>query len=92
MTARLTLLDGLARDADIFELVSELAPLHPRNNTFPGEVFLLLAADARRRPVQRSDAARTSRCVVALWDAWLLAYPPIGAVTWLPALALRAAP
>ena len=40
------LLYGLARDADILELVSELAPLHPRNNTFPGEVFLRLAADA----------------------------------------------
>ena len=46
MTARQTLLDGLARDADIFELVSELAPLHPRDNTFPGEVFLHLAVDA----------------------------------------------
>ena len=46
MTARRILLDGLARDADIFELVSELAPLHPRDNTFPGEVFLHLAADA----------------------------------------------
>ena len=46
MTARRALLDRLARDADIFELVSELAPLHPRNNTFPGEVFLHLAADA----------------------------------------------
>ncbi len=45
-TARRVLLDGLARDADIFELVSELAPLHPRDNTFPGEVFLRLAADA----------------------------------------------
>jgi hypothetical protein len=45
-TARQTLLDGLARDADIFELVTELAPLHPRDNTFPGEVFLHLAADA----------------------------------------------
>jgi hypothetical protein len=44
-TARQTLLAGLARDADIFELVSELAPLHPRDNTFPGEVFLRLAAD-----------------------------------------------
>lgn len=38
-------LDGLARDADLSELVTELAPLHPRNNTFPGEVFLRLAAD-----------------------------------------------
>jgi len=46
VTARRVLLDGLARDADIFELVSELAPLHPRNNTFPGEVFLHVAADA----------------------------------------------
>jgi hypothetical protein len=26
---------AFARDADIFGLVSELAPLHPRNNTFP---------------------------------------------------------
>ena len=46
MTARQILLDGLARDDGIFELVSELAPLHPRDNTFPGEVFLHLAADA----------------------------------------------
>jgi hypothetical protein len=44
--ARRLLLDGLARDADIFELLSELAPLHPRDNTFPGEVLLSLAADA----------------------------------------------
>ena len=36
VTARQTLLDGLARDADIFELLSDLAPLHPRDNTFPG--------------------------------------------------------
>jgi hypothetical protein len=46
VTARQTLLEPLARDADIFELLSELAPLHPRDNTFPGEVFLDLAADA----------------------------------------------
>jgi len=32
--------------ADIFELVSELAPLHPRDNTFPGEVFIRVAEDA----------------------------------------------
>ena len=37
-TARRALLDGLTRDADIFEVLSELAPLHPRNDTFPGEV------------------------------------------------------
>jgi hypothetical protein len=46
VTARRVLLDGLARDADIFELVSQLAPLHPRDNTFPGEMFLHLAEDA----------------------------------------------
>ena len=46
VTARRVLLDGLARDADLFELVSQLAPLHPRDNTFPGEVFLHLAGDA----------------------------------------------
>jgi hypothetical protein len=36
VTARRVLIDGLARDADTFELASELASLHPRNNTFPG--------------------------------------------------------
>ena len=46
VVARRVLLDGLARDADVWELVSELAPLHPRDNTFPGEVFLRAAADA----------------------------------------------
>jgi len=46
VAARQTLLDGLARDPDIFELLSELAPLHPRGDTFPGEVFLHVAADA----------------------------------------------
>jgi hypothetical protein len=45
-TARRLLLDGLARGADVFELLAELAPLHPRDNTFPGEVLLRLAADA----------------------------------------------
>jgi hypothetical protein len=45
-TARRALLDGLARDADIFEVLSGLASLHPRNDTFPGEVFLHLAGDA----------------------------------------------
>jgi hypothetical protein len=46
MTARRVLLDGLARDAGVDELAGELAPLHPRNDTFPGEVLLRLAADA----------------------------------------------
>ncbi|HEY5984834.1 MAG TPA: hypothetical protein VIV12_00425 [Streptosporangiaceae bacterium] len=45
-TARQILLGGLARDTEIFKLLDELAPLHPRNDTFPGEVFLNVAADA----------------------------------------------
>ena len=45
-TARRILLDGLARDAQMVKLLGELEPLHPRNDTFPGEVFLHLAADA----------------------------------------------
>ena len=44
-TARRILLDGLAGDSEVSELAGELAPLHPRNNTFPGEVFLHVAAD-----------------------------------------------
>src|SRR6201994_3937814 len=45
-TARRALLDGLARGADLVEVLSGLASLHPPNDTFPGEVFLHLAADA----------------------------------------------
>jgi hypothetical protein len=45
-TARRIVLEGLARDAQVFELLGELEPLHPRNDTFPGEVLLHLAADA----------------------------------------------
>jgi hypothetical protein len=46
VTARRILLDGLARDTQASELLGELEPLHPRNDTFPGEVFLSVAADA----------------------------------------------
>jgi hypothetical protein len=45
-TARQILLSRLGRDSQVFELVGELAPLHPGGNTFPGEVFLHVAADA----------------------------------------------
>jgi hypothetical protein len=54
VTASQILLDGLARDTDLVELLNQLAPLHPRNNTFPGEVFLRLAAD----PLDWSGASR----------------------------------
>jgi hypothetical protein len=48
-TARRILIAGLARDAGISGIVSELAPLHPRNDTSPGGVFLRLGADALDR-------------------------------------------
>ncbi len=31
---------------EIFEALDEIKPLHPKNNTFPGEVFMHLAAEA----------------------------------------------
>jgi hypothetical protein len=40
------LLDGLAGDRNLPDIAAELAALHPRNDTFPGEVFLRVAADA----------------------------------------------
>jgi hypothetical protein len=46
MTARRMLLDGLARDADIFEVPGALAALHPRNDTFPTGTIAILPADS----------------------------------------------
>jgi hypothetical protein len=48
-TARQVLLDAAAGDLDLVEALHQLAELHPRHNTFPGEVFLHLAADALQR-------------------------------------------
>jgi hypothetical protein len=39
-------LGGIAAGDDLDELARRLAPLHPKNNTFPGEVLLELGADA----------------------------------------------
>src|SRR5882672_11755865 len=47
-------LSGIAAGGDLGELVFELRELHPRNNTFPGEVLLELAADA----IEESGASR----------------------------------
>jgi hypothetical protein len=47
-------LSGIANDVDLGELASRLEPLHPKNNTFPGEVLLELAADA----IEESGASR----------------------------------
>ena len=49
------LLAGLAGGADANQLVVEITDLHVRHNTFPGEVFMKLAADALRTAgVQRA--------------------------------------
>jgi hypothetical protein len=36
----------MAAGRDIFQIADDLALLHPKNDTFPGEVLLALAADA----------------------------------------------
>lgn len=40
------LLFGLVAGDDVFELAASVADLHQKYNTFPGEVFMDLAADA----------------------------------------------
>jgi hypothetical protein len=47
-------LTGLADDLELGELAALLAPLHSKNNSFPGEVLLELAADA----IEESGANR----------------------------------
>lgn len=44
--AKRRLLAGLAVGSDAYQLSSDIADLHVRHNTFPGEVFMELAADA----------------------------------------------
>jgi hypothetical protein len=39
-------LEGVASSADPLDAAPDLAALHPKNDTFPGEVLLALAADA----------------------------------------------
>jgi hypothetical protein len=60
VTASQILLDGLAHDAGVSELLNQLAPLHPRDNTFPGEVFLRMAADA----LDRFEASRADPVIL----------------------------
>ncbi len=63
------LLSGLADDADVHELTASIAPLHPKNNTFPGEVFMGLAADAL-------DAAGVTRHEPILYEGLRETYLP----------------
>ena len=48
------LLSGLVAGDDVFELAASVADLDPEYNTFPGEVFMDLAADA----LEIADATR----------------------------------
>jgi hypothetical protein len=50
------LLGGLADGHDVFEVAAAVSDLHPRYNTFPGEVYMRLASDALDLAgVDRSD-------------------------------------
>lgn len=40
------LLSAVQTEADIFVALSDIYPLHPKDNTFPGEVFVSLGAGA----------------------------------------------
>ncbi len=40
------LLVAVETGGDIFAALSDIRPLHPKNDTFPGEVFMRLGADA----------------------------------------------
>ena len=42
------LTEAVESGRDIFDALDEIRPLHPKNNTFPGEVFIRVAADALR--------------------------------------------
>jgi hypothetical protein len=47
-------LAGIAGGLELGEIAARLAPLHPKDNTFPSEVLLELAADA----IEESGASR----------------------------------
>jgi hypothetical protein len=40
------LTEAVESGADIFAALDEVRPLHPKNSTFPGEVFMRVAAEA----------------------------------------------
>jgi hypothetical protein len=53
-TAIRVALSGIAGGLELGEVAARLAPLHPKNDTFPGEVLVELAADA----IEESGATR----------------------------------
>ena len=53
-TAIRVALAGIAGGVELGDAAARLVPLHPKNDTFPGEVLLELAADA----IEESGASR----------------------------------
>jgi len=51
-------------DEDIFDALDQIGPLHPKNNTFPGEVFIRLAADALKDGVVSRDSPISEEHIV----------------------------
>lgn len=50
-------LHGVTADQDLDSIMAKLADLHPRNNTFPAEILLELAAEA----IEESGASQSER-------------------------------
>ena len=53
-------LSGIVAGLELGEIGARLAPLHPKNNTFPGEVLLELAADAIEERAARAGSGPSS--------------------------------
>ena len=70
-------------EGDIFDALDQIGPLHPKNNTFPGEVFIRLAADAlkdggvsRDSPISEEHIVEKylSECRFRGWDNQKIRY------------------
>ena len=55
LEARRRLLAGLARGNDAHRIMADVAGLHVQNNTFPGEIFMAVAAYALRKAQAASN-------------------------------------
>jgi hypothetical protein len=82
------LLLALEAGTDIFDALDDIRPLHPRRDTFPGEVFLGLAARAMAEggvspatPISEAGLvdARLPECVFPGRDDHKIRYAPLAA-------------
>ena len=58
------LLTAVEADGDIFDALDDIRPLHPKNNTFPGEVFMRLAANALDEGGVCRDSPISQECLL----------------------------